>query len=129
MLDKSKLYYVNDRKTDTVHILFEDDISWYVEEVNQRVDSHRNPIRRSCKKTSFSLNKFNNKHIFFAEVIQAKAYEVEGDYAEAHDIFELFLKSDDNMTNSAYYTIGNNVTINRRADLDRSRIIGIAGDL
>ncbi len=56
MLDKSKLYYVNDRETDTVAILFEDAISWYVAEIKQRIDGHGHPIRRSLKKTSFTLN-------------------------------------------------------------------------
>ena len=55
MLDKSKLYYVNNNEHDVVKILFEDSISWYVEIVNGAVDAHRNPIRRSCKKTSFEL--------------------------------------------------------------------------
>ena len=55
MLDKNKLYYVNNRETDVVKILFEDNISWYVETVNGAVDARQNPIRRSCKKTSFGL--------------------------------------------------------------------------
>lgn len=55
MLDKSKLYYVNNRETDVVKILFEDDISWYVETVAGAVDASQNPIRRSCKKSSFTL--------------------------------------------------------------------------
>lgn len=55
MLDKSKLYYVNDREFVKVRILYEDSISWYVEIVAGAIDAHGNPIRRSCKKTSFEL--------------------------------------------------------------------------
>ncbi len=38
-----------------VRVLFEDDISWYVEEVDNQTDGQGNPIRYSCKKHCFKL--------------------------------------------------------------------------
>ena len=124
MLDKTKLYYVNSRKKDVVQILFEDNISWYVETVAGAVDSHNNPIRRSCKKTRFRLDRCITKHVFFAEVIPYKAYEVEGDYAEARKKLAEFLAYDDDGKTLVSHCIADNVTITRRADLDRSKTIG-----
>ena len=117
MLDKSKLYYVDGERKDVVHILFEDDISWYVEEVDQRTDSHNNPIRRSCKKHCFRLNECQTKHVFFVEMCTNEGYEVEeASYEEAYHKFKEYLNG------------ANSIGVFRRADFDRTTFIRILGD-
>ena len=68
MLDKNKLYYVNKQENEKVRILFEDNISWYVETANGAVGPSNNPIRRSCKKSSFGLKRVRQHTV--AEVIE-----------------------------------------------------------
>ncbi len=79
MLDKSKLYKStgNDvfRK---LRILFEDDISWYVEDLT-RYDGHSHYIRMSFKKTSFGLEELRGTFLLFVPELRAKGYEIRAD--------------------------------------------------
>ncbi len=93
MLDKSKLYRTDRHGDQIVRILFEDDISYYVEHVGGRVDRHDNPIRLSAKKTFCSLIEVKKKIIVYAKEVRLKAYEVEinENYpGEAADMVEVF---------------------------------------
>lgn len=56
MENKEKLYHVKGRTVcGEVRILWEDAISWYVEEVGGRTDGYGHSIRNSLKKSSFKL--------------------------------------------------------------------------
>ncbi len=61
-----------------LRILFEDDISWYVEDLNE-MDGHSHYIRRSLKKTSFGLEELPKTFLLFVPELRAKAYEVQAD--------------------------------------------------
>ncbi len=93
MLDKSKLYkYAGGYHVPTkLRILFEDDISWYVEDLTQ-YDGHSHYIRRSLKKTSFKLEELPKTFLLFVPELRAKAYEVEADtYDTAKKLLQLYL--------------------------------------
>lgn len=116
MLDKSKLYQVINRRlhqNKTFKILFEDNLSWYVEEINGRTDSRGSGIRCSLKKSCFSLGQVRPKFLVVAPELRQKVYEVEADIPA-----EAILNLHADLTQAI--NVGSKVR--RRADLDHVEI-------
>ena len=63
MLDKNKLYYVNDREFVKVRILYEDSLNWYVETVGASAKVQFTGLVKKCSSTLIMVRQHTTAEI------------------------------------------------------------------